>query len=225
MGPASLLPPPAGVYDVVNNLSSLVARFIFQPIEESFYVFFACTLLRGEPASRQPTASLQVAMTTLARLLKLVVVISLVILVFGYSYSHLALRIYGGALLTDSEGKQTPPPRSGQLQHCPPPPSPGPILMRFFCAYIPLLALNGITECFFFALMSQAEIDRSVLAAGDRVPRALSQLQSSSTPPPHHLHTTSTPPPHHLHTTSTPPAGTTGNYWHSLPSSSALLSC
>lgn len=196
---------PAGVYDVVNNLSSLVARFIFQPIEESFYVFFACTLLRGEPASRQPTASLQVAMTTLARLLKLVVVISLVILVFGYSYSHLALRIYGGALLTDSEGKRTPPPRSGQLQHCAPshPSPPGPTLMRYFCAYIPLLALNGITECFFFALMSQAEIDQLVFAAGGRCRVHRVNWQSSPTPP----------------------AGTTGNYLHSLPSSSALLSC
>lgn len=107
---ASLLPhPPAGVYDVVNNLSSLVARFIFQPIEESFYVFFACTLLRGEPAMQQPTDSLQVAMTTLARLLKLVLVISSIILVFGISYSHLALHIYGGGLLTDGEGEQGSP--------------------------------------------------------------------------------------------------------------------
>ena len=42
----------------------------------------------------------------------------------------------------------------------------GPTLMRFFCAYVPLLALNGITECFFFALMSQAEVDRSVNSTG-----------------------------------------------------------
>ena len=103
-------PSSAGVYDVVNNLSSLVARFIFQPIEESFYVFFARTLLRGEPASRQPAESLDVAVTTLARLLKLVVVISLTILVFGYSYSHVALRVYGGALLADSEGELGSPP-------------------------------------------------------------------------------------------------------------------
>ena len=160
---------------MVNNLSSLVARFIFQPIEESFYVFFARTLLRGEPAAQQTTASLQLAMTTLARLLKLVVVISLVILVFGSSYSHLALRIYGGGLLADGEGEGKPP-KSIRLQHygpslpSPPLPSPptGPMLMRLFSAYIPLLALNGITECFFFALMSQAEIDQSVNAVGVR---------------------------------------------------------
>ena len=45
--------PPTGVYDVINNLGSLAARFIFLPIEESFYVFFASILYRGEPAERQ----------------------------------------------------------------------------------------------------------------------------------------------------------------------------
>ena len=44
---------PSGVYDVINNLGSMVARFIFLPIEESFYVFFAATLYRGEPLHRQ----------------------------------------------------------------------------------------------------------------------------------------------------------------------------
>ena len=29
-----------GVYDIVNNLGSLVARFLFLPIEESFYIYF-----------------------------------------------------------------------------------------------------------------------------------------------------------------------------------------
>ena len=36
-----------GVYDVVNNLGSLVVRFLFQPIEESGNVFFSRTLQRG----------------------------------------------------------------------------------------------------------------------------------------------------------------------------------
>ena len=35
-----------GVYDVVNNLGSLVARFLFQPIEDNFYAFFAGALTR-----------------------------------------------------------------------------------------------------------------------------------------------------------------------------------
>lgn len=43
----------SGVYDLVNNLGSLVARFIFQPLEESFYVFFAAKVVRGLPSYKQ----------------------------------------------------------------------------------------------------------------------------------------------------------------------------
>lgn len=43
----------SGVYDIVNNLGSLVARFIFLPIEESFYVFFAKVLERGKNVKDQ----------------------------------------------------------------------------------------------------------------------------------------------------------------------------
>lgn len=42
-----------GVYDTVNNLGSLVARLIFQPVEESFYIFFAKVLEREKDATLQ----------------------------------------------------------------------------------------------------------------------------------------------------------------------------
>lgn len=42
-----------GVYDIVNNLGSMVARFLFLPIEESFYVFFAKVLQRGRDVNSQ----------------------------------------------------------------------------------------------------------------------------------------------------------------------------
>ena len=43
-----------GVYDIINNLGSLVPRFIFQPIEENFSVYFANNMYRGKPATEQP---------------------------------------------------------------------------------------------------------------------------------------------------------------------------
>lgn len=49
-----------GVYDIVNNLGSLVARFIFLPIEESFYVFFAQVLERGKNVKDQKQVRLLV---------------------------------------------------------------------------------------------------------------------------------------------------------------------
>lgn len=42
-----------GVYDLVANLGSLAARFIFLPVEESAYFYFAQTLERRESFSRR----------------------------------------------------------------------------------------------------------------------------------------------------------------------------
>ncbi|XP_023476053.1 man(5)GlcNAc(2)-PP-dolichol translocation protein RFT1 isoform X3 [Equus przewalskii] len=36
----------------------------------------------------------------------------------------------------------------------------GPILLRSYCLYVLLLAINGVTECFTFAAMSKEEVDR-----------------------------------------------------------------
>ncbi|XP_018429666.1 PREDICTED: protein RFT1 homolog [Nanorana parkeri] len=128
-----------GVYDIVNNLGSLVARFIFLPIEESFYVYFSKVLERGKNFRSQRKEEISTASAVLESLLKLVTLIGLFIIAFGYAYSQLALDIYGGSML--SEGT-------------------GPVLLRCYCLYVPLLAINGITECFTFATMSKEEVDR-----------------------------------------------------------------
>ena len=95
-----------GVYDVINNLGSLAARFIFLPVEESYYLFFSQTLVRNKPSSKQPAESLYLAAATLESVLKFVLLIGITIVVFGYSYSSLALDIYGGSILSTGEGKK-----------------------------------------------------------------------------------------------------------------------
>ncbi|XP_012316145.2 protein RFT1 homolog isoform X1 [Aotus nancymaae] len=128
-----------GVYDIVNNLGSLVARLIFQPIEESFYVFFAKVLEREKDATLQKQEDVAVAAAVLESLLKLALLSGLTITVFGFAYSQLALDIYGGAMLSSGSG---------------------PVLLRSYCLYVLLLAINGVTECFTFAAMSKEEVDR-----------------------------------------------------------------
>ncbi|CAH7240058.1 protein RFT1 homolog [Phodopus roborovskii] len=128
-----------GVYDIVNNLGSLVARLIFQPIEESFYIFFAKVLEREKDATHQKQEDIAVAAAVLESLLKLALLTGLTITVFGFAYSQLALDIYGGAMLSSGSG---------------------PVLMRSYCLYVLLLAINGVTECFTFAAMSKEEVDR-----------------------------------------------------------------
>lgn len=36
----------------------------------------------------------------------------------------------------------------------------GPGLLRCYSGYVLLLAINGVTECFVFAAMSQEEVDK-----------------------------------------------------------------
>ncbi|KAI4553799.1 hypothetical protein MJT46_015979 [Ovis ammon polii x Ovis aries] len=128
-----------GVYDIVNNLGSLVARLIFQPIEESFYIFFAKVLEREKDATLQKQEDVAVAAAVLESLLKLALLTGLTITVFGFAYSQLVLDIYGGVMLSSGSG---------------------PVLLRAYCLYVLLLAINGVTECFTFAAMSKEEVDR-----------------------------------------------------------------
>ncbi|XP_077181872.1 man(5)GlcNAc(2)-PP-dolichol translocation protein RFT1 isoform X1 [Paroedura picta] len=128
-----------GVYDIVNNLGSLTARFVFLPIEESFYVYFAKVLERGKDIKLQKQDDISMAAAVLELLLKLVLLIGLTITVFGYAYSQLALDLYGGSMLSLGSG---------------------PSLLRCYSLYVLLLAVNGVTECFAFASMCKEEVDR-----------------------------------------------------------------
>ncbi|XP_074490144.1 man(5)GlcNAc(2)-PP-dolichol translocation protein RFT1 [Sebastes fasciatus] len=128
-----------GVYDIVNNLGSMVPRFFFFPVEESFYIFFAKVLERGRDVKSQKQEDIAIAAEVLECLLKLVLVVGLIISAFGYAYSYLALDIYGGSLLSSGAG---------------------PSLLRCYSFYVLMLAVNGVTECFVFAAMSQKEVDK-----------------------------------------------------------------
>lgn len=44
-------------YDIVNNLGSLFARFVFRPIEENSYFYFTQTILRDVPLDKQKRVS------------------------------------------------------------------------------------------------------------------------------------------------------------------------
>ncbi|XP_015903746.1 man(5)GlcNAc(2)-PP-dolichol translocation protein RFT1 [Parasteatoda tepidariorum] len=125
-----------GLYDVVNNLGSLAARFIFLPIEDSSYLLFTQLLPRNKSQSQE---NITLCLTVLGNILKLMALLGLTILVFGISYSQLLLYLYGGTKLSSGIGLT---------------------LMRWHCFYVLLLAVNGISEGFKFAVMSHVEIDR-----------------------------------------------------------------
>nr|CAD7258170.1 unnamed protein product [Timema shepardi] len=128
-----------GMYDVVNNLGSLAARFLFRPIEDAAYFYFSQMVRRDSPIQEQNQKHMSESSNVLCQLLRCIASLGLVILVFGQSYSTLLLFLYGGRGLISG---------------------PGPTLMRAHCLSVLLLAVNGVTECYSFATMSTRQLDR-----------------------------------------------------------------
>ncbi|XP_039440656.1 protein RFT1 homolog [Culex pipiens pallens] len=126
-------------YDVVNNMGSLAARFIFRPIEDSSYFYFTQTIAREEKLVDQNREKVNEACLVLSYVCKTVTSIGLLGFVYGQSYSGTLLLLYGGAEFVE-----------GGLPE---------ILLRCHCLAIVLLALNGITEGYMFATNTSKQID------------------------------------------------------------------
>lgn len=122
-----------GVYDVVAALGSLAARLVLQPVEENAYVFFSRHAQRGQPISAKCSA-------VIFCLLRLLLVFGAMAASLGPSFAHLVLWLYGGPSLADQ--------------------SHAVILLRAHCICVPLLAVNGILECFTFAAMLDHQVDK-----------------------------------------------------------------
>ncbi|GLV34883.1 uncharacterized protein CBL_09363 [Carabus blaptoides fortunei] len=128
------------MYDIVNNLGSLAARFVFRPIEDSSYFYFTQMLKRDELLEKQDQKSVTEAVTVLSQICKVVTSIGLVVVVFGQTYSNSLLYLYGGEVLTSDSLPTT--------------------LLRCHCVAVLLLAVNGVTECYVFATMTSMQLDR-----------------------------------------------------------------
>lgn len=126
-------------YDVVNNLGSLAARFVFRPIEDSSYFYFTQMVSRELPLHKQDQNKIQESCTVLSQVCKTVSSIGLIVLVFGQSYAHTLLLLYGGeAFIAGGLPEQ---------------------LLKSHCLAIVLLAINGVTECYTFATMTSAQLN------------------------------------------------------------------
>lgn len=126
-------------YDVVNNMGSLAARFIFRPIEDSSYFYFTQTIARDISLKDQEKEKVKEASQVLKNVCKGVTSIGLIGFVFGQSYSGTVLLLYGGQEFV-----------SGGLPE---------MLLRWHALAIVLLGVNGITEGYMFATNTSKQID------------------------------------------------------------------
>ncbi|KAL2756067.1 hypothetical protein ACRALDRAFT_2042284 [Sodiomyces alcalophilus JCM 7366] len=148
-------PQAQGVYALANNYGGLLARLVFQPIEESSRSYFSRLLSpQEEEVKEEGRANSNNAKSSLASpskeatvtaaehlhiLLKLYVLLSTIIISVGPVAAPPLLALVAGRRWA-SEG-------AGDV-------------LATYCYYIPLLALNGVTEAFVASVASEAQVHR-----------------------------------------------------------------
>ncbi|CAE6445334.1 unnamed protein product [Rhizoctonia solani] len=131
-----------GGYAVASNYGSLVARILFQPIEESSRLYFSKTLSPPSPKKEsKPTKPSKEAQSQAATTLQ-----SILFLHFHLAMALTTLLAPLVPLLSDF----LLPPRYRSTA--------APRILRAYCAYIPAMGLNGILEAFVHATAMPAQL-------------------------------------------------------------------
>ncbi|KAF9477448.1 Rft-1-domain-containing protein, partial [Pholiota conissans] len=123
-----------GGYAIAVNYGSLIARIVFQPIEESLRLFFSRTLNTPSP---KPAALLS-AHSTLTGVLRAQVAFSVLLVVFGTLYLPLVLPLLlPPAYLATS----------------------APSVLKAWVWYVPVLAVNGALEAFLASVARPGQLN------------------------------------------------------------------
>jgi oligosaccharide translocation protein RFT1 len=115
-----------GIYSLASNYGGLIARIIFQPLEESSRNLFSALLSPNENGSLNGI-HVRTSKSHLIDILRAYQILSVLIFPLGPMMVPQLLHLLGG--------RQWTSPKVGEL-------------LSVYCYYIPFLAFNGITEAF-----------------------------------------------------------------------------
>lgn len=127
-----------GIYSLASNYGGLIARILFQPIEESSRNLFSLLLSPSETRMRD-LDTISAAKSHLIDILRGYGILSAIILPLGPVLAPRMVHILGGRRWTSPEVDS---------------------LLSLYCYYIPFLAFNGITEAFVSSAASPADLRR-----------------------------------------------------------------
>ncbi|KAJ2963039.1 hypothetical protein NQZ79_g1910 [Umbelopsis isabellina] len=131
-----------GVYALVVNYGSLFARILFGPLEETSRTLFS-KLLR-DVGDKELTKSQSHALETSARILntifKLQILLGLIFICFATNYTATLIDLLVGSAWSQQTN--------------------APTVLAFYCVYVPVMGINGISEAFVQAVASEQQLAR-----------------------------------------------------------------
>ncbi|RAH45985.1 Rft-1-domain-containing protein [Aspergillus brunneoviolaceus CBS 621.78] len=133
-----------GIYALASNYGGLVARILFQPIEESSRAIFS-SLLHSNYLEKRRTGNVSRAKTHLADILRAYSLVAAVAFPLGPALVPLVLDFLGGRSWASPTVSS---------------------LLSLYCLYIPFLAFNGISEAFVSSAASPSEVRKQALWMG-----------------------------------------------------------
>src|SRR5947207_201320 len=125
-----------GIYALASNYGSLIARMLFQPIEESTRNNLG-KLLATNTAGTPDPGSVTEAKLYLRNILRVYAILSILVCSVGPTTVPLLLRFLIGSRWSSPEVLN---------------------LLSIYCYYIPFLAFNGITEAFVSSVANNSEL-------------------------------------------------------------------
>ncbi|KAI1494141.1 Rft-1-domain-containing protein [Biscogniauxia mediterranea] len=133
-------PASQGVYALANNYGGLLARLVFQPVEESSRNYFSKLL--SSSSSSSSSSALARARSDLQSLLRFYLLLGLVVVSAGPFAAPLLVQLVAGPRWSASGA--------------------GAVLARY-CLYVPLLAVNGAAEAFVSSVAAAPDVRRQSL--------------------------------------------------------------
>ncbi|KAG6288889.1 hypothetical protein E4U46_002957 [Claviceps purpurea] len=151
-------PEIQGNYALANNYGGLIARLLFQPVEESSRSYFSNLLSRASFSAPRgadaaaasaakddqeiPSPEVKEARQSFRTLTRLYLILSAVVVAIGpFASPSLIALVAGRRWALEGAGH----------------------VLGVYCFYIPFLALNGITESFVASVASEADVHRQSL--------------------------------------------------------------
>ncbi|KAL2844297.1 Rft protein-domain-containing protein [Aspergillus pseudoustus] len=132
-----------GIYSLASNYGGLLARILFQPIEESSRTIFSALL--SSTGAKGRDGNIRTARAHLLNVLRGYMVISVLVIPLGPSLTPRALYILGGRRWAVPEIDS---------------------LLASYCYYIPFLAFNGISEAFVSSAASPSQLRKQAAWMG-----------------------------------------------------------
>lgn len=129
-----------GIYALASNYGGLVARMVFQPIEESSRNYFGKLLYSSN--GQRSSGTISSAKDDLHKLLRIYTLMSISAMTVGPTMAPLLLKFVVGSRWASSGA--------------------GDVLSKY-CYYIPLLAYNGVLEAFVSVVATEAQLNRQSL--------------------------------------------------------------